>query len=432
MSETAPHYVVICIGTTGDIHPFMRIAKALQSLGRQVTVITNTYNTRLFKGSGLPCVGMGTDEDYLRVIQNPDVWDEKKAFKAILAQYQDQMAQLESAVRSVTAAGPAIAVAHPFAVPGAAICRERGSVSSIVSMYLAPSTIRTCHDPMRIGSTLVPRWWPMSWRRTLWWVVEKGWIDPAGIKALNAARSALNLPAAQATSFLGHIEAEPDLTVTLFPEWFGPTMPDWPRPLLRGDFQLFDALSQDAFSVELRAFLAAGDRPLVFTHGTGNLFAQAFFATSLAATLALGRRAIFLTKERDQVPAQLPESVLWLPYVPLSGLLPQVDALIHHGGIGTTAEALRAGTPQLVVPLAWDQFDNGARAAELGAGAVIPAKKLGARKLVDGIRSLLTSERVRAGCGQVAGRFTPRHDPVALCAEIERRVWPMPALADAA
>lgn len=100
---------------------------------------------------------------------------------------------------------------------------------------------------------------------------------------------------------------------------------------------------------------AAGDRPLLFTHGTGNLFAKAFFATALAAAVALGRRAIFLTRERDQVPAQLPESVLWQPYVPLSGLLPQV-----------------------------------------------------------------------------AGRFTPQHDPVALCAEIERRVSMMPALADAA
>src|SRR6202012_1799180 len=56
-------------------------------------------------------------------------------------------------------------------------------------------------------------------------------------------------------------------------------------------------------------------------------------------------------------------------YVPLRALLPRCAALVHHGGIGTTAEALRAGVPQVIVPLAFDQFDNAARVRALGAGA---------------------------------------------------------------
>lgn len=419
MSEVHPHYVVICVGTTGDIHPFMRIGKTLQALGRKVTFISNTYHAKLFRDSGLPFVGLGTDEDYLRVVRNPDVWDQKKGFATLLANYGEQIEQINAAIRSVADASPVVAIAHPFAVPGATISRELGIVASIVSFYLAPTTIRTCYGEVHIGPTKVPRWFPMRWRRALWRFIEKGWIDPIGIGQVNAIRGALNLPAVS-SSFLDHIEKAPDLTVTLFPSWFGPAMPDWPQPLLTGDFQLFEVEPSNHFSQELSTFLASGDKPLVFTPGTGNLHAEAFFSCALAAVTKLGRRAIFLTQDQTQIPANLPANVLWQPYVPLSGLLPHSAVLVHHGGIGTTAEALRAGTPQVVVPFGWDQFDNGARVSSLGAGLVIPSKKLQARNLARAIHTLMTSDSVRSCCSQLATHFTPPHDPTALCKEIDR------------
>lgn len=421
MPEVPAHYVVVCVGTTGDVHPFMRIAKALVAMGRPVTFITNTHHARLLRGSGLAFVGVGTDEDYTRLLQDPHIWHPQKAFSALLAHYKEQVLQIYEAIQAVDAAGPRIVIAHPIAVPSAVMARERGIVHKIVSMYLAPSTLRTCHDPLRMGDTNVPSWVPMRWRSALWRFVERGWIDPVAMAQLNAARAALDRPGVQA-SFLGYLESQPDLIVTLFPDWFGPAMPDWPRPLLSGDFQLFDAASTSQFSPELTAFLAAGDKPLVFTPGTGHLHADAFFSRALDAVTRLDERAVFLTSHRAQVPAQLPASVLWQPYVPLSGLLPHVKAFIHHGGIGSTAEALRAGTPQLVAPFAWDQFDNGARVAELGVGEVIYARRLSARKLVKTIRSLTTSERVRTRCAQVSSRFTQQQDPAVLCAEIERLV----------
>jgi rhamnosyltransferase subunit B len=114
--------------------------------------------------------------------------------------------------------------------------------------------------------------------------------------------------------------------------------------------------------------------------------------------------------------------VLWQAYVPLSALLPHTAALVHHGGIGTTAEALRAGIPQLVAPFAWDQFDNGARIASLGVGMVIPAKRLRPRKLARGLQSLCMSGTIRTQCSLLASRFTPAHDPIALCRDVERLV----------
>lgn len=418
MSETAPHYLIISVGSTGDMHPLMRIASALQTLGRKVTFITYSYYEDLVRGAGLPFVGFGTDEEYLRVLGNPDIWDIKKCFSALLASYSDVLRQILDAIGSVSAQAPLVVIAHPFAVPGAAIAQERGLVKSVVAAYLAPSNMRTCHDPLNIGATAVPRWLPMSWRRALWRIADKGWIDPVALAQLNAVRTPLGLP--KVDSFLTHIGEAPDLSVTLFPSWFAPAVPDWPQPLIEGDFQLFGATTQDGFTEDLSAFLAAGEKPLVFTAGTGNLHAADFFSCALGAVKSLGRRAIFLTKERTQIPAPLPESVLWQPYVPLSALLPHAAALVHHGGIGTTAEALRSGTPQLIAPFAWDQFDNGARIASLGVGMVIPAKRLRPRKLAQSLQDLCTSETIRAQCSLLASRFIPAHDPTALCREVER------------
>lgn len=418
--ETTPEYVVVTIGSAGDVHPLLRIARALQGFGRSVTFITHTHHADLVQRAGLPFIGIGSEEDYLRLVADPNLWDPKKAFAALMANYRDLLDQIEHAIRSVPAHGPLVALAHPFAVPAAAISRERGSITSIVAMYLAPSNMRSCHDPLTIGPTAVPSWVPMSWRRALWRFVERGWIDPVAVAHINAARAPHRL--APVRSLLSHIADAPDLSVTLFPPWFAPAVPDWPRPLIEGDFPLFDAGVEDGFGAELSAFLAAGEKPVVFTPGTANIHAADFFARALTAVDRLGRRAIFLTRERAQVPAQLPPSVLWQPYVPLSALLPRAAALVHHGGIGTTAEALRAGIPQLVTPFAWDQFDNGARVAALGAGTVIPAARLRPRKLARRLEALLRSDAVGARCAQLAARFTPAHDPAALCSEIERLV----------
>jgi rhamnosyltransferase subunit B len=396
----------------------MRIASALQALGRKVTFITHSYYENVVHSAGLPFVGIGTDEEFLRVLRNPDIWDPKKGFSALFANYSDGLKQVLEAIRSVSAQAPQVVIAHPFAVPGAVIARERGFVKSVVAAYLAPSNLRTCHDPLNIGPTSVPRWVPMSWRRALWRFVEKGWIDPVAVAQLNAVRIPLGLSTVH--SFLTHITEAPDLSLTLFPFWFAPVVPDWPCPLIEGNFQLFEAATHDGFTEDLSAFLAAGERPLVFTPGTGNLHAAEFFACALAAINRLGRRAIFLTKERAQIPVSLPESVLWQPYVPLFALLPHAAVLVHHGGIGTTAEALRSGTPQLIAPFAWDQFDNGARIALLGVGMVIPAKRLRPRKLARSLQNLYTSETIRAQCLLLASRFIPAHDPSALCREVER------------
>jgi len=85
-------------------------------------------------------------------------------------------------------------------------------------------------------------------------------------------------------------------------------------------------------------------------------------------------------------------------------LLPLCAAVVHHGGIGTTARALAAGTPQLVLPLAWDQPDNAARVRRLGAGSSLGARHRSAARLGEALAEQLKPE-AQARCRALGARF---------------------------
>lgn len=131
--------------------------------------------------------------------------------------------------------------------------------------------------------------------------------------------------------------------------------------------------------------------------------AGGFYAEAAAAARLLGRRALVLTG-----PATPPchhGDILSLPYAPHSAVFPRAAAVIHHGGVGTTGQALRAGRPQLVVPLLGDQFDNADRLRAAGLAHVIRREGSTAAKAAEALaRALADPPEARiAAAAIVAG-----------------------------
>ncbi|MCA1616582.1 MAG: hypothetical protein LC800_21310 [Acidobacteria bacterium] len=85
----------------------------------------------------------------------------------------------------------------------------------------------------------------------------------------------------------------------------------------------------------------------------------------------------------------MPAGVAAFEYAPFGAVLPRAAVVVHHGGVGTTGQSLRAGRPQLVVPFSHDQFDNGARAARLGAARTLPRPKYNATSAARELKLLL-------------------------------------------
>src|SRR6185503_8167931 len=107
--------------------------------------------------------------------------------------------------------------------------------------------------------------------------------------------------------------------------------------------------------------------PLVFALGSSAVMvAGGFWRAAIEAARMLGRRAILITGKPAEALGTLPPSIRAFEYLPYSAAFPRAGAIVHSGGIGTLAQALAAGRPQLIVPVAFDQPDNARRTVALG------------------------------------------------------------------
>jgi UDP:flavonoid glycosyltransferase YjiC (YdhE family) len=166
-------------------------------------------------------------------------------------------------------------------------------------------------------------------------------------------------------------------------------------------------------------FLAAGDAPIVFAPGSANVQANEFFQTAADVCERLGRRGMLMTKYPDQLPKRLPVGVRSFGFVSFSELLPRAAALVHHGGIGTCAQGLANGLPQVVMPMAYDQLDNGLRLERLGAGGIVPRKRFKPASVSAALAPLLDSPEVASRCRELASRCDGPASLGAACDRLE-------------
>jgi rhamnosyltransferase subunit B len=159
--------------------------------------------------------------------------------------------------------------------------------------------------------------------------------------------------------------------------------PDYPHPTSIVGFATFDADDGSTVGLDpaLQKFLDDGPAPLVFT--LGSLIVNSpgrFYGHGARAARNLRMRAVLLAGEQGcgELAHLQSADVFIAAYAPHSVLFPRAAAIIHHGGIGTLAQALRSGHPQLIVPYFADQPDNAARARRLGVARILPPRRFSA------------------------------------------------------
>jgi sterol 3beta-glucosyltransferase len=148
---------------------------------------------------------------------------------------------------------------------------------------------------------------------------------------------------------------------------------------------------------DLLAFLAAGSPPVYIGYGsmTGRE-PERMTEIALAALAKTGQRGILLTGWGGICAADLPESVSKLESAPHDWLFPRMAAIVHHGGAGTSAAALRAGVPSVVVPFFGDQPFWAHRLLQLGVSpAPIPKSSLTVDKLAEAIAIAVSDATMR-------------------------------------
>jgi rhamnosyltransferase subunit B len=213
--------------------------------------------------------------------------------------------------------------------------------------------------------------------------VTNSWAKP-----IYQFRAELDLPPLQGNPLIDD-KYSPNLTLALFSPVIAPLQPDWAANTVVTGFTFYDARQSQELSPELQQFLDAGTPPIVFTLGSAAVYTPgSFYQESIKAAQLANRRAILLIGN-NPVPTDLPKGIIAVDYVPHSQIFPHACAIVHQGGIGTTAQALRSGRPTLVVPYSHDQPDNAARVERLGTSRTIPRQRYAAARVANELGELL-------------------------------------------
>ncbi|MEW6128269.1 MAG: nucleotide disphospho-sugar-binding domain-containing protein [Acidobacteriota bacterium] len=404
--------ILLCtIGSAGDVYPFIGIGQELRRRGYRVTLITSQFFEAQARDAGLEFLGLGSPDDYQTIIQNPDLWDSKKGFRVFAESVI--LPILEPVYQLISGFDPSQTIlAAQGQVFGAHIAHEKLGFP-FITIHLQSAAFRSVYD-----FPVLPTWMPAFMKRGIFNLLDKLLLDKVFAPEINRFRRSLNLPPIK--KIFDQWTHSPQLNLGLFPDWFAPIQPDWPTQTRLTGFVFYDKQTEHSkVSERLEAFLNAGDAPIIFTPGTAMQHANQFFADCVEACQRLGRRGILLTGHTEQLPAELPAGIQHFAYLPFSRILPRALALVHHGGIGTTAQAMAAGIPQVIRPMAHDQPDNAARVERLGIGAQLTPKRFNAASLAERLKALITSQTVLERCKSYARKIAPAKSLDDTCTIIE-------------
>ncbi len=387
-------FLLTPIGSSGDVHPFIGIGRALRSHGHDVTMITAEPFRNVAERAGFAFMQSASREQFDEMTRHPDLWNSRKGLTLILEAVASHLQSSYALIDAAYEPGRTVLVSHALAF-AARVFEETHGVPA-ATVHLAPSIFRSNYQMPATYPGVDTSRWPVWFKRSAMWAVDRWLIDPHIVSALNRLRQNVGLhPVSRVFKDWLH---SPRLVIGLFPEWFAPIQPDWPPQLRLTGFPLYDEADAHTLNADLDAFLKADSPPILFTPGSANRAAASFFAAALDATRRLGRRALFLTGYPDQLPRALAPHVRHEPYVPFSQVLPRCAAIVHHAGIGTSAQALAAGIPQLTMPLGFDQPDNTTRLWRLGVAKwVLPQRFTGDRVATE-LASLLDDAHTAERC----------------------------------
>ncbi len=400
--------LLVGLGSAGDVHPFAGLGAEFLARGARVTLITSGVFRRLAEDEGFAYREVMTEAEYQAAAADPRLWQPRRSYWAF---FQDvmlpAMRNTYHAVADAYSPGKTVVVAPGYALGARIACEKLGI--PLATCHLAPLQFRSGYENRRLPGATLPDWLP-PWAKRLSFTLGDRVSDGIAGPVINAFRAELKLPPVR--RIIWHWWNSPQLILGMFPDWFARPQVDWPSQTRLVGFPLYDGKQQRSLTPALQRFLAAGDPPIVFTPGTAMAHATEFFRTSLAACVKLQRRAVFVTRFPQQLPPSLPDSVFAAEYAPFQELLPRAAAVVHHGGIGSSAQAIAAGIPQLVRPMSTDQPDNAYRLGRLGVAESLTPRQYRIQSVTAAIERLTTSREVQAACRQWAQQVS---GPAAIC-----------------
>ncbi|WP_426690610.1 glycosyltransferase [Rhodanobacter ginsengiterrae] len=387
--------VFATVGSLGDLFPFLAVGQELRRRGHRVTIATHAVHQLPVEQAGLGFAnasGMTEPEDREAfVAQAFHPWRGPRFVVHDVAAL-DVRASYDKLLPLCADADLLVTSTLAFAAQIIGEQAEAAGRLPWLSAVLAPAGFLSASDPPASGMRALDRFLRSSPQRGRWLSRIATRISHPWTAPVRALRRELGLPPQSPLGDPFHRgQHAPRGVLALFSPLFGRPQPDWPANVtLTGAARYPQVVVRDP---ALQAFLDDGPAPIVFTLGSAAVHANAsFLRESARAAQQLGQRAVLLTgsaEMRARLPRDLPATIHCTDYAAHAELFPRAAVIVHHGGIGTSSEALRSGRPTLVVPHGFDQPDNAARLQRLGVAEILPARRYRADRAAQRLQPLL-------------------------------------------
>lgn len=412
---TPARFLLCTWGSSGDLHPFIALGKALRQRGHQVTLAGIPSWEAKVKASEINFLPAAKSHTMDSLRGNEKLFSQEKfgltSLRIMLRDYATPSFSIM--IDALLRAAPQYdcLVCHSFILIAPIIAEKTGI--PYVSASLSPGVIPSDYA-MPAGSLLPPFRGPLArWIHRGIWNLGRWMIRPHVDPLINTLRHQQGLPPARNIMF---DSSSTHLHLQLYSRHFAPPEQDWPSHFRQSGFCFWDENSEWTPSPELLRFLSDGEKPILFTLGTSIIFHPLeFYHNAVKAVKRTGHRAILLTGHDVNTPKDLPKNIFSINYAPYAWLMPQCQIAVHQCGIGTLAQALRAGIPSILCPYTFDQPNNAVRTEMLGAGILLKRHQHDPDSLVDAIHRIADHPRFRETT-QSLGRNIQLEDGPALAA----------------
>ncbi|MDQ3321834.1 MAG: glycosyltransferase [Acidobacteriota bacterium] len=410
--------VLSTFGSLGDLHPMLALAIELRNRGHEARISAMEFYREKIDALGFELFPLRPDinpenTELARIIMDAEKGTEK-LIKEILfpnlgAMYEDLTRAVETADLLVT--GEAV-------YPVKSVVEKTGI--KWISTSLAPISFFSAHDPNVYPTTQwlkYLRGLPAGFHKNLFSVMRwtiRDWFEP-----YRKFRRELGLDENHDPIFAGKYSKL--LHLAMFSKALGKPQPDWHRPTLQTGFCFYDGQNDlGKMPEDLQKFLDAGEPPIVFTLGSAAVMdARDFFEESAKAAKILKRRAVLLYGIFNQPPKNLDENIVGFDYAPYSLVFPKAACVAHQGGVGTTAQVLRAGAPHLIMPYSHDQPDNAARCERIGVAQTISRESYTAKTAAKQLSEILENKNYKANAVEASKIIRVEHGTKMACDAIE-------------
>ena len=408
------HFMLVAVGSVGDVFPYFGIGQALRSRGHHVSVVASPYYEDQIRDLDLNFIPLGTLEQHQKLLAHPDAWHPRKGWILWLKMGGlDLMEELYDVVEQNYVEGATVVVGS-WAAVGARVAQEKLGVP-MATLHIEPDRFRSIYDTAFLPRhTLIRNSNPPWLKRFQFWYCDI--IVDRELAPLAKFRRRLGLPSQR--RFLKNWFHSPQLSFGLFPDWWAAPQPDWPRQTVLTGYPLWDNSKNNQLPEDVADFVS-GEKPIVFTPGALNQQARKFFEEAAAVCRDKSYKAIFITMHPEQLPGDLPENVRHWAYVPFGPLLRESALVVHHCGTGTAWQCLAAGVPQIVMPLMHFHEDTAHRLKRLGVGELLLPRKFNRKTLAAAIDRIMNGVDVRRNCEAAQDRINGTDPHKTICDQLE-------------